>query len=157
MTVDMMRERGVDNVVFAYSPGGEFNDINEYFERYPGDDIIDILGLDIYQSDEKTYKDELDKCLNILQQAGKLHNKVIALTETGFEAIPDSTWWTRVLMPIVSQYPISYMVVWRNARERENHYYAPYPGQKSEADFISFYNDKRTLFLKDINKERNNR
>lgn len=153
MTYEMMQERGVDNVAFAYSPGSEYNNTYEYFERYPGDDIIDILGVDTYQFDKEVYKKELDKALNILKQAGEEHKKPIALTETGFEAIPDSTWWTEVLMPIINKYPISYMVVWRNAREKVNHYYAPYPGQKSADNFISFYNDKKTLFLNDINKK----
>ena len=26
-------------------------------------------------------------------------------------------------MPVIEKYPISYVLVWRNARERENHYY----------------------------------
>jgi len=81
---------------------------------------------------------------------GKKRNKPIALTETGLEAIPIANWWTGVLLPIVDKYPISYVMVWRNARERENHYYAPYPGQKSAADFIKFYHSPKTLFCKDI-------
>ena len=32
--------------------------------------------------------------------------------------------------------PNGYVLVWRNARERENHYYAPYPGHPSAADFV---------------------
>ena len=80
---------------------------------------------------------------------GKQHDKPIALTETGLEGIPDSTWWTQTLLPIVSKYPLSYMLVWRNAREKVTHYYAPYPGQASADDFVEFYNSPKTLFIGD--------
>ena len=55
-------------------------------------------------------------------------------------------------MPVIQKYPISYVLVWRNARERENHFYAPYPGQVSEKDFVTFYNDPKTLFAGDMKK-----
>jgi len=32
------------------------------------------------------------------------------------------------------------------------HFYAPFPGQVSEKDFILFYNDPYTLFEKDLKK-----
>ena len=76
--------------------------------------------------------------------------KPTAVTETGYEAVPDSTWWTETLMPVISKYPISYVLVWRNARERPNHYYAPYPGQASANDFVKFHADPRTLFVRDM-------
>ena len=53
-------------------------------------------------------------------------------------------------MPVIEKYSISYVLVWRNAREKENHYYAPYPGHPSAADFVNFYNDPRTLFAGDM-------
>ena len=87
---------------------------------------------------------------SILTEVGQSHNKPIAITETGFEAIPDSTWWTQTLYPVISKYPISYVLVWRNARERVNHYYAPYPGQVSADDFVKFYREPETLFVSDV-------
>jgi len=51
----------------------------------------------------------------------------------------------------LEKHPVSYVLVWRNAHNRPNHYFAPYPGQQTTSDFIRFYNDKRTLFLKDVN------
>jgi mannan endo-1,4-beta-mannosidase len=50
---------------------------------------------------------------------------------------------------------LSYVLVWRNDATSPTHYYAPFPGQVSEKDFIQFYNDPFTLFendLKDIYK-----
>lgn len=85
-----------------------------------------------------------------MSQVSKAHKKVMAVTETGYETIPDSVWWTQTLMPVIENYPISYVLVWRNAREKENHYYAPYPGHPSADDFLNFYDDSRTLFAEDV-------
>ena len=49
MTNDRLRLKGVNNVLLAYSPGMESDTVEEYLERYPGDDIIDVLGTDVYQ------------------------------------------------------------------------------------------------------------
>lgn len=149
MTDQRLRQNGVKNVLLAYSPGMEPNSVEEYLERYPGDDLIDVIGTDIYQYDSLQYKEQLDKELAIMTTIGKQHDKPIALTETGLEGIPDSTWWTQTLLPIVSKYPLSYMLVWRNAREKVTHYYAPYPGQVSADDFVEFYNSPKTLFIGD--------
>ncbi len=153
MTVEFMQEKGVNNLLYAYSPDiqgpGQI-----YMERYPGDEYVDILGLDGYHRDNETgiesFQNSLNTILSFMTDEGKKRNKPIALTETGLEAIPIANWWTGVLLPIVGKYPISYVMVWRNARERENHYYAPYPGQKSAADFIKFYHSPKTFFCKDI-------
>lgn len=151
MTYDRMKENGVNNVLFAYSPGIEPRSTDEYLERYPGDDIVDLLGFDAYQyGDRDQYLGWMNNSLNILEQVGKEHNKPIALTETGYETIPDSTWWTQTLMPTIANYPISYVVVWRNAREKENHYYAPYPGHVSADDFVLFYEQPQMLFANDV-------
>ncbi|MDO4757532.1 MAG: glycosyl hydrolase, partial [Parabacteroides sp.] len=149
MTYDYLQRNKVTNVLLAYSPGMEPNSVEEYLERYPGDEIIDVLGTDIYQYESAQYKEWLEKELAIMTNIGQLRDKPIALTETGLEGIPDSTWWTQTLLPIISKYPLSYVLVWRNARERITHYYAPYPGQVSADDFIEFYRSPKTLFIGD--------
>lgn len=150
MTYDRMLQKEVRNLLYAYSPGGSVEDSIAYLERYPGDDLIDLVGFDAYQFDRQNYIDELENALTVLTQVGKAHNKPMAITETGFETVPDSMWWTKTLYPVVSKYPISYVLVWRNARDRENHYYAPYPGQVSADDFVEFYHHPRTLFAGDM-------
>ncbi len=160
MTVKQLKKNDVVNVIYAYSPGGEATPSkNHYMERYPGDDIIDILGLDIYcmaESEEDTasitgFANSLDKNLELACKIGKEHNKIVALTETGFEAIKTANWWTETLAPVLDKHQIAYAYVWRNAHNRINHYYAPYPGQKSAKDFVAFYNLPKTLFVHDLN------
>ena len=153
MTYDFMQERGLTNLLWAYSPGAEPTTQAEYFERYPGDDIIDVLGFDTYQGKSREgYIATMKRCLDILVEAARTHGKVAAVTETGYESTPDSTWWTGTLLPALGDAPVAYVLVWRNAWDQEKHHYGVYPGHESEADFIRFYNDPRTLFAKDLRK-----
>jgi mannan endo-1,4-beta-mannosidase len=151
MTVDTLQARGVDNALYAYSPGTEPKDTTEYLKKYPGDELIDVIGFDTYQFDRDTYLAGMDRALSIIDSIGKAHNKVIAVTETGYEGIPDAKWWTGTLLPALKKYSLAYVLVWRNAREKVTHYYAPYPGQTSAEDFVEFYNNPKTLFAADVN------
>ncbi|QUT65049.1 Mannan endo-1,4-beta-mannosidase [Bacteroides uniformis] len=151
MTVDTLQAKGVDNALYAYSPGTEPKDTTEYLKKYPGDELIDVIGFDTYQFDRDAYLAGMDRALSIIDSVGKAHNKVIAVTETGYEGIPDAKWWTGTLLPALEKYPLAYVLVWRNAREKVTHYYAPYPGQTSAEDFVEFYNNPKTLFAADVN------
>lgn len=145
--------KGLHNLLFAYSPSGDFKNSNEYLEKYPGDEYVDILGFDSYQfadSLKQQFIDQVSSRLDTLTSIAEKHNKIPALTETGFEQIPDSTWWTGVVWPMIKDHRISHVLVWRNAEFKIHHYYAPYPGQKSEADFVKFYNMPETIFRNDI-------
>ncbi len=159
MTVDRLRQQGVTNALYAYSPGTESDgDEAKYLERYPGDDYIDLMGLDCYcwAPDADTtqvarYAATLDKNLQMVCAIARQHHKAAALTETGYECLKTPDWWTHALAPVLERHPISYVLVWRNAHNRPNHFCAPYPGQLSASDFVRFYNDPRTLFLADLN------
>jgi len=158
MTVNHLKDKNVVNVLFAYSPGTEADgDETKYMERYPGDELIDLLGLDCYcfapEADTTQIADyvtKLDKNLGMVCAIAEKHHKAAALTETGYECLKTSDWWTKTLAPVLSRHPISYVLVWRNAHNRANHFYAPYPGQLSSSDFVQFYNDPQTVFLSNI-------
>jgi len=159
MTCDRLRENGVVNVLYAYSPGTEPNgDETKYMERYPGDEIIDLMGLDCYCSAPEAdstqiayFAAKLDKNLDMVCRIAQQHGKAAALTETGYECLKKPDWWTRTLAPVLERHPVCYVLLWRNAHNRANHFFVPYPGQQSSSDFVRFYNDKRTLFLSDLN------
>lgn len=145
------------NLIFAYSPAGSFKNLVEYSERYPGNDYVDIAGFDIYQDagqSSNKFADLLKEKLTLLTEFAKAHEKLPAITEIGFEQIPEPKWWTGVIYPVIKDFGVSYALFWRNAANRPNHYYMPYPGQKSEKDFTDFYNLPGTLFLKDIEKSK---
>ena len=159
LTVERLKAKGVVNALYAYSPGTEPDgDEAKYMERYPGDDCIDLLGVDCYCSAPDgdsiqiaNYRTRLDRNLQTVCAIAKQQQKAAALTETGYECIKTKDWWTQALAPVLDKHPVCYVLVWRNAHNRPNHYFAPYPGQQSTSDFIRFYNDKRTLFLSDVN------
>ncbi|MCI1779122.1 MAG: glycoside hydrolase family 26 protein, partial [Bacteroidales bacterium] len=97
-TYEYLKNKGVNNVLFAYSPGGD--DSVAYADRYPGDDFVDVLGIDIYQnglSGRGEYLREMKDMLGFLTAFGKQHSKPIAVTETGLVTIPDHEWWTKTL------------------------------------------------------------
>lgn len=152
-TINYLRDSlNMHNLIYAYSPDGQFND---YLERYPGDDFVDILGVDYYFRNnlkESEIKDFTNVLINLTNLA-KAKNKVAILSETGYESIKDSLWHTKaILNPVKSnkdKIEIAYMLTWRNANTK--HHYAPYKGHASAEDFKTFYNDTLTRFLKNIN------
>ena len=158
-TVSRLKDKGVTNALYAYSPGTEPNgDKARYLERYPGDEIIDLVGLDCYcwapEADTTqiaNYAANLDRNLATVCAIAKQHHKAVALTETGYEGIKTDNWWTSTLAPVLSRHPVSYVLVWRNAHDKPGHFFAPYPGHPSTSDFIRFYNAPQTLFLRDVN------
>ena len=153
LTVDYLRSKGV-NALYAYSTS-EVNSKEEFLERYPGDNYVDVIGIDAYQTNPKEgeiFAKRIQVNLALLNEIGKEHNKLVALTEVGSEQIPDPKWWTSVLLPIVKDANLSYVLLWRNGRP--DHYYVPYPGQVSAPDFDTFYKDPKVLFQKDITKEK---
>ena len=157
LTITTLQSKGVNNVLYAYSPGGGINEA-KYMERYPGDRLVDILGTDIYQyGSNDSYAKDVKNAFDFITTIGKKHHKIIAFTETGYESIPEAEWWTKVLLPAIKTYPISYVMVWRNAWDKKGHYFAPFKGEKSATDFIKFYQDKKTLFSKEIELYKRNK
>lgn len=156
MTFDYMtKERGLKNLIWSYSPGAG-TDASGYMERYPGDSMVDMLGLDCYQYGElpesnRAYAKQLDETLSFISLIGKEHSKPVALTETGLESIAEPKWWTEVLYPVIEKYSMVYVLTWRNAWDRPEHYYAPWPGSPDESDFKDFYALPRTVFLSELN------
>lgn len=155
ITKKIFDEKGIDNVVWAYSPD-RVNSEQEYMANYPGDDYVDIVGIDVYQfggsEGEESYRQDLAKGLDIASKVATDHKKILALTETGLESIPVADWHTRVMAPVIEKYPIAYVSVWRNTWEGINpiHYYAPFPGHPAADDFVEFYKNPKTLFAGDL-------
>ncbi|MEO6150876.1 MAG: glycosyl hydrolase [Mucilaginibacter sp.] len=148
-TVDYLRnEKNLHNILYAYS-AADFATEQDYLDRYPGDQYVDVIGFDIYANNDSTYfKTQLDKRCGLLLDIAKKHNKLPALTEFGYENMPVSNWFSETLLPIIKKYKLSYALTWRNWKD--THFFAPYPGHASEEDFKAFYKSPVTLFQKDI-------
>lgn len=154
ITVDYLKSKGVKNVLYAFSTT-EFPNKEFFLERYPGDNYVDVLGFDAYQNDTVKTNSEfvqgIKNQIKMLNEIGKEHNKLTALTEIGQEKVPNKKWWTEILLPIVQNSNLSYVLLWRNGRP--DHYFVPYPGQISENDFKTFYKTPKVIFQKELTKE----
>lgn len=170
ITVDYMRTQGLKNVLYAWSP-----DTKLTMEYYPGDEYVDILGLDIYEMGVVHYKttemvvEELTK----MTDYATAHGKVAAITETGLRIqngiyyYPNETpnYWTKyVLETILSNEKtnkIAWVLSWYNAdwsKQRKSQFYFPYRGLENDFengqaaidDFIEFYKHPATMFEDDL-------
>ena len=140
MTFDyMINERGLRNLIWSYSPGAGGVTEEIYMERWPGDDMVDMIGVDCYQySTSETFISELVNALDIMKKVGEERGKMLAVTEAGYEGIPQADWWTATLHMALKDYPLAYVLTWRNACDKPEHFYAPFPGQSSAEDFTAF-------------------
>lgn len=169
ITVDRLRENGLTNVIMCWSPDTRLAE-----EYYPGDNYVDIVGLDVYEPGCSPYhgNEAYGKALNALNDFAVKHNKVAAISETGLREyegvmrypmeIPD--FWSRmVFKPILERadnYHISYVMSWYNANWSKNNrgsLYIPYKGidevfgEKGKLaikDMRKLCKNKRVLFLK---------
>ncbi len=157
------KERGLNNILWAYSPNSNLTE-ESFLGRYPGDEYVDIIGVDHYDflSDRlKSLGDEgiaqanayfrevLRKDMALLTRLAAERGKLLAFCETGFESTPDPKWWTGTLLDALKGVPLCYLLTWRNASDKPQHYYAPFEGSADAEDFRAFCADERTIFLTD--------
>ena len=164
-----VKEKNVHNLIWAYSPGSEPKTLEEFAERYPGDDYVDLLGFDMYQHlpDQKDcFFDELESELKLVSTFAILHKKLFACTETGI-ANPDNKallesgnedkdWYEKVLS-LCSKYCACYFLLWANFSSR-GAFYSPYVEKKVRLfgrkiyghemldSFIRMFNDSHSVF-----------
>jgi mannan endo-1,4-beta-mannosidase len=152
-TVQYLRdEKNIHQLLYAYSTD-RFNSEADYLDFYPGDEYVDILAYDDYWSVVNLDgRSELIRQLKTLVELANKKGKVAALSETGYETIPDEDWWTTILLPGLTAdqtaSEIAYVLVWRNARI--THHYAPFDGHPSAEDFKMFKEDPATIFIDQI-------
>ena len=86
-TVEYLRDiEGITNFIYAFSPNGHFDSEEEYLYAYPGDEYIDLLGIDIYWDVPESNPDWFDLMIRDCRIAVNYANKTgkaAALTECG--------------------------------------------------------------------------
>jgi mannan endo-1,4-beta-mannosidase len=163
-TVTYLRDtKKLRNIIYSFSPDRSRMNLQDakvsYLYAYPGDDYVDLLGLDDYMDvgitwNKKSASEQQQDFITVMRTISSLakeRNKVAALTETGLEGVTNPEWFTQVILePLKANKDIevAYVLVWRNANEI--HHYAPYSGHTSEKDFVRFYQDEHSLFESDI-------
>lgn len=175
-TVEYLRdEKNVHNLMYLYGPGAEAATLEEYEERYPGDEYVDLVGFDTYDvdpvTDEEgyTFTENFDKLVKLTDTFAKNHGKLFAVTETGIsssngKALPETgnkrpQWYAEILDILTKpEYECCYFMLWSNY-SRAGSYYTPFVEEINEDGsffghelldpFIEFYNDKRSIFAAD--------
>ena len=141
-------------MLIAYSPDRNFNSRGEYLTWYPGDQYVDILGVDNYQDlkQDMGYLEAIRK-LHIVINESKKRNKLAAFTETGLENVTDSTWYPDHLGTVLSDSlilsEVSYVMVWRN--DPKVHFFFPYPGHPAAEGAKALLDRERIFLLTDYN------
>ncbi len=177
-TVEYLRDvKEVHNLIYAFSPDRGRIDLDkgyaDYFYAYPGDEYVDIIGLDDYvdvrepraevdpgEKPEKPIEGkilDLVTSLEMIVRIAEERGKVPALTETGNDQQKIPNWWTKVLLRALDANDktrkVAWVEVWRNANaelEGHEHYFAPFKGHPMEADFIDFCNTDLVMLESDL-------
>jgi mannan endo-1,4-beta-mannosidase len=165
-TIDYLRDvKQQHNLIIAFSPDRSRINLKrfeiDYLYAYPGDQYVDIVGLDNYwdlghpenAAPATAQVQDFIASLEGLARVAKIKRKIPALTEAGSESIPDSMFWTNTLLKNVQASDdarqIVYAMMWRNATDggyNKKHFYVPYKGHASAADFVKFKLSDLVLF-----------
>lgn len=155
MTQDFLNETLSGQIVWANTPNlRPENTLAHFLERWPGDERVDILGPDAYQwtvdeSQAERFRRNVKQSLTFMTDYAAQHGLLIALTECGCKNDVYAKWWTEVLHPAVKEFPILYILTWRNY---PSEHFGALPNSTSSEDFMEYYKNPRTLFVKDIKK-----
>ncbi|WP_207428755.1 glycoside hydrolase family 26 protein [Pedobacter sp. SYSU D00535] len=157
-TVDYLRnKRQLHNLIMVYNTSNGLKSKDNFLERYPGDEYVDLISFDAYQRGEpelsKSFAKSLDHDLSILGKVAKERKKIPAVGELGYNQIPDTRWFSKTLHPVFKKHQMAYVLFWRNAgfkaKENEMEYYVPYIGHPAAPDFRTYYQAPETLFQKE--------
>ena len=147
----LQNEKNIHHLLYSYSTD-RFNTEQEYLERYPGDEVIDLLAFDLYDRGPD-YPEVLKSCAGMVSAMAAAKGKIGAVSEAGGPLDKNTAWWTKTMFPAIKNYNLSYVLVWRNPWNAAGHSaFGPYRESQDSADFLKFYNDPKTLFLNDIKK-----
>lgn len=155
LTITHLQEMGLTEMLVAYSPDRNFTTTEEYYTWYPGDDIIDVLGVDNYWDVAQPggYLTAIEK-LHIVINAAKEKEMISAFTESGCYQVEDTLWYPekygKVFEDSLIQAELSYAHVWRN--EKTAGYYFPHNGHPSAAGAAELLAKPYMFLLNDFNK-----
>jgi mannan endo-1,4-beta-mannosidase len=148
LTVDYVKAR-TRTVLFAWTPNTPVD-----FNYYPGDNYVDVLGVDIYEATATSLRTQLGSIVDYAQS----HDKIAVLSETGNRVTNDnaSLYWKNTILPAILDDPtgkakkIAWVLTWINASWSNP--YVPYSssGSTAKQSFIDFKNSPNVLFGDEI-------
>jgi mannan endo-1,4-beta-mannosidase len=156
-TIDYLKnKKGVHSFIYAISPQlDQTGTIDSFLFRWPGDNYVDFLGWDSYHgTNTSAFSTNLRNLATLSQQ--KL--KPCGVTETGIEGIVKNgaaydTYWTNEISVPLTGKKVSMVVMWRNKYDPSStgqHFFAPFEGQSSAANFKLLYASSNMIFSKKL-------
>ncbi|WP_298554761.1 glycosyl hydrolase [uncultured Algibacter sp.] len=137
----------VHNLIYVYAPN-LISNRSEYLRNYPGDEFVDMLGIDVYDFRNRNFLNNAIRNLQIVEDIATEKNMLFSLTETGLKNVVDNNWWTQSLYKAIRSSSISYAMIWRN--DMTIFFHAPFLGHPSEGDFNEFLDKEIILLSSDI-------
>ncbi|GAA5029931.1 mannan endo-1,4-beta-mannosidase [Marivirga lumbricoides] len=157
-TVEYLRdELKVHNFLYAFSPDNSYLSKEAYLSRYPGDEYVDVVGMDNYGdiiSQDEVGISIANEKLKVVSDLALEKVKVAAFTETGYFVNPfenslTENFYTENIYQVLTanNIEIAYMIFWQNYTDS---YTVPTPGMPGEQDFIDFSLKEDVLLLKNM-------
>jgi mannan endo-1,4-beta-mannosidase len=171
-TVEYLRDtKDIHNFLYVYSPNGTFGGSEDnYLTTYPGDEYVDILGMDQYDNQAnpgtEQFLTNLVSDLAMISRLSDEKGKIATFSEYGYSpqgmkttGNGDLQWFTKLMNAIKADPDakrISYMQTWANFALNGN-LFVPYKDAPNGLgdhellpDFIDYYNDPYTSFLQEV-------
>lgn len=154
-TVDQLKTLGVHNFLYAYAPDNFKPDekgpqATRSIQCYPGDEYVDIVGINNHFEAFMPFYAELGRQLRYLVSFAADHDKIPALTEVSNNNLKNKVWFCDILHRAmlmeglgVANRSLAYVMLGAN---EGTSYTTPYKGTQSESDFKNFKNKGYALF-----------
>lgn len=149
LTHHYLTQKGCTNLLYCFSVSGITRSAEDYLERFPGTDYVDILGTEVYRNNDLAGGIEAKRTdfirrahqnLSVVHQLGLRWHKPICIAESGQENRDDAAWWTRAVLPALQGYPVSYVNFWANQHPSfgggRGRSLCTYPGAIDAQDFL---------------------
>lgn len=147
LTVDYIKAQ-TNSVLFCWSPNTPTS-----FEHYPGDEYVDILGLDAYEINPTSFRQQIEPIVDHAQA----NNKVAVFSETGYRNDSGSgdqaaSYWLNTVLPAITDdrsgnvTKIAWVLTWINASWSEP--YVPHSSSSATAksNFVAFKDSPHVIF-----------
>lgn len=144
-TMTYLRDtKNVHNVLYSFAPDNSYTTSSQYLSRYPGDEYVDVLGMDNYgdfSTGSVTGVSTANAKLKMISDMGIEKVKIAAMTETGFRVTsstsPISNFFSNNIYNAMTtnSVELGFVMFWTND---QNGYYVPPAGQTDTQDFKNF-------------------
>ncbi|WP_026705720.1 glycoside hydrolase family 26 protein [Flavobacterium soli] len=153
-TVDYLKNtKGIHNILYAFAPDNSYTTSTNFLSRYPGDDYVDVIGMDNYgdfDNQGQAGSDRANAKLKIVSDLAKAKVKIAALTETGYRVtasnLPITNWFSTYLYHSLTanEVEVAFVMFWNNNNDG---YYVPTPSTSNASDFTSFASKPKATLL----------